>query len=105
MVCLVECNSASMACLEVAWVEEPVVEWLLTLMRYSRCSWVNRWEAWMIPALKVLWDEVVAEVVVEVVDFNNKGVVLEEVDSQIVREVGLVLTCEVQLAYINDTFF
>jgi len=93
-VCLVECSSTSVACLEVVAV---VVEWLLTLMRYSKCLWANKWEVWMTVASKVLWDEVEEEVVdrrsAEWVDFNNKDVALEgEVVDE--EDQDLLSTCE-----------
>ena len=91
-VCLEECSSASMACLEVA-----VVEWLLIPMRYSKCLWVNKWEAWMTLASKVLWDEVAEEVVdrrsAEWEDFNNRDVALEG-EVVVVDEEDLLSTCE-----------
>ena len=56
-VCQEECNSHSMECqaVQVVWAA------VLTRMTFSRCSWDNRWEEWMIIALQVSWAEEVEE--------------------------------------------
>ena len=88
--CRVECHLTWVVCQAV------LAEWLLTLKIYSKCLWVDKWEAaWMIQASKVSWDEVVeVEAIhsVEWVDFNSKdGVPHEDV---VVDGGGLHLTCE-----------